>query len=146
MKQFLVILAAVALAACGKSGGGNDKEAVRQGVIDYLAQRSNLNINSMNVEVTSVKFNGEEAEATVSFSPKGSKEAGGGMSMPYTLEKKGGRWVVKARSSQGHGGSAPPAGAPESPGAAAPPAHPPGQPPAGDLPPGHPPVGSQKKK
>ncbi len=126
MKAVALVLAALALAACNR--GMENKEAVRQGIIDYLANRKNLNVASMNVEVSSVTFKGNEAEATVSFAPK---EGGGqGMTMRYVLEKQGGRWVVKGRgdSGQGHGGAMPmPAPAP------------------GQMPPGHPPAGGEKK-
>lgn len=62
----------------------------------------------MNVDVTSVSFKQNEAEALVSFSPKSGGTAGQGMSMRYTLEKKDGHWVVKHRADSGsspHGGT-----------------------------------------
>jgi hypothetical protein len=68
----------------------------------------------MNVEVTSVQFNGSQAEATVSFTPKGGNAAQG-MSMRYQLEQKGGRWVVVGRKDAGpspHGGAGTPSGPP----------------------------------
>ena len=95
----------VCLAGCNR--GVQDKDAVRQGVLDHLAQVQ-LNMASMNVEVTSVQFNGNHAEATVSFSAKGGNAAQG-MSMRYQLEKKDGRWMVMARKDAGqspHGGRA----------------------------------------
>jgi hypothetical protein len=93
------------LAACGR--GIENKDAVRQGVIDYLATRGNLNIQQMNVEVVSVAFQGNRAEATVSFAAKGGKVEGPGMTIRYTLEKQASRWVVKGRADAGgapHGG------------------------------------------
>lgn len=96
-------MAALALAGCNR--GVESKEAVRQAVIDYLAARTNLNMGSMNVDVTSVSFKGGQADATVAFAPKGAGGAAQGMSMRYTLERKGNRWVVKGRAgSGGHGG------------------------------------------
>jgi hypothetical protein len=97
----------VCLAGCNR--GVENKDAVRQGVLDHLAQVQ-LNVASMNVEVTSVQFNGNQAEATVSFSPKGGNAAQG-MTMHYQLEQKGGRWVVMGRKDAGaspHGGAAMP--------------------------------------
>ena len=119
------------LAACSH-GNIDTKEAVRQGVIDYLAGRQNLNVGSMNVEVASVVFKENEAQATVAFVPKGS--TGAPVTIPYTLERKGNRWVVKphAAGQNPHGG--PMGGMPmgENPhGAMAP---------EGTLPPGHPTV------
>ena len=132
MRNLLPLLALVALAGC-RSDIRNEN-AVRQGVIDYLAARANLHVASMNVNVTSVVFRKDEADAIVSFSARGSK--GGAMTMRYVLERKGDRWVVKGRGDSGqnphggaganpHGGAMPEGGMP---------------PPSGTLPPGHPAV------
>ncbi len=118
-------MAALAFTGCNR--GVESKEAVRQAVIDYLAGRTNLNMNSMNVEVTAVNFKGDTADATVAFAPKGAGGAAQGMSMRYTLERKGNRWVVKGRadSGGGHGGMMGGAKPFETP--AMPPTHPPVQ-------------------
>ncbi len=104
MKLVALLVAALALVSCNR--GVESKEAVRQAVIDYLSARTNLNMGSMNVDVTSVSFKGDQADATVAFSPKGANAgAAQGMSMRYALERKGNRWVVKGRAdSGGHGG------------------------------------------
>ncbi|MBM3774104.1 MAG: hypothetical protein FJW37_02985 [Acidobacteria bacterium] len=123
-----------ALLALGCQQNIHNTEAVRQGVLEHLSGRSDLNLSSMDVSVASISFKENEAEATVSFAPRGA--AGGGMSMRYTLERRGGKWVVKDKASAGsvpHGtepGPAQPQGesAPGSP----------------QLPPGHPPVGAAK--
>jgi hypothetical protein len=102
------------LAGCNR--GVQNKDAVRQGVLDHLAQRQ-MNVASMNVEVTSVQFNGNQADATVSFYPKGGN-ATQGMSMRYQLEQKDGRWVVMGRKDAGsspHGGMPPAAPGMENP-------------------------------
>ena len=102
------------LAACNR--GNTNKEAVRQGVIDFVAGRG-LNIQGMNVELTKVTFNGNHADATVAFTPKGGP-AGSGMSMQYQLEQQGAKWVVTGRRDMGapHGGNAaPPGGAGQAP-------------------------------
>src|SRR5262245_36566774 len=115
----------MALSGCNR--GVESKEAVRQAIIDHLSKRSDLNITSMNVEVTSVSFKPNEAVALVTFAPRGTAP-GQGMSMRYTLERKGSQWVVTRRADSGqepHGGAAPGA-------------------PSGGLPPGHPPLGTQK--
>jgi len=101
--------ALVFLCLAGCNRGVQSKDAVRQGVLDHLSQRQ-LNVAAMNVEVTSVQFNGNQAEATVSFTPKGGNAAQG-MSMRYQLEQRGGRWVVVGRKDAGsgpHGGAAMP--------------------------------------
>ena len=139
VKRFPAWLAAIlalgAIAACNR-GTGNQEEAVRQGVIDYLAKRANLNVSAMDVVVTSVIFRQKEADAVVSITAKGTAP-GQGMSMRYTLERQGDHWVVKDKAEAGgsphsaaganpHAGAAPGAG--------------------GSLPPGHPPVDSTKSK
>ncbi len=134
VKVYPLLAVALALTGCNRGGNVDTKEAVRQGVIDYLASRSNLNVASMNVDVTSVSFKENEADAVVSFSPKGASGPGQAMSMRYTLERKGGRWVVKGRADSGQHGAAPMGENPH--GSAAPGAMPAN--PGGALPPGHP--------
>lgn len=97
-------------------------------------------MSRMDVDVTDVKFAKDEAHATVSFKVKGSTDAGSGMSMPYTLERKGNEWIVKARDAAGHGGAAGMGGvmgggAPGGEGA-----------PAGQMPPNHPPINKPESK
>jgi hypothetical protein len=143
------LLAGLVLLGCGR--GAQNEGAVRQGVMDYLTQRSDLNLKAMQVDVTSVSFRQDEADATVSFRPKGA--AGGGMQMRYTLERKDGRWVVKGKGHPGAGqephGKVPPGGMPgagQSPHGAMPGGMPGAMPspaagmPNPDLPPGHPAV------
>ena len=139
VKPFWALLAAIlaiGLSAGCNRGAGNPEEAVRQGVIDYLAKRANLNVAAMNVEVTSLIVRQNEADAVVAITAKGGN-AGQGMSMKYTLERQGDRWVVKDKAEAGgsphsaaganpHGGAASPMGA--------------------ALPPGHPAVDSTKPK
>lgn len=124
------------LAACSRDI--ENTNAVRQGVIDHLSGRSGLDVSSMQVEVTKVSFRKDEADATVSFRPKGSADPSSGMEMRYTLERKGGRWVVKGKADMGghgEGGS----------GGAAMPGMPPGHPPAGSAPAASPtPTGAAK--
>lgn len=133
---------AVFLTGCGQDI--QNKEAVKKGVIEYLTKRqgqTGLNMDSMNVEVSSVTFRKDEAQATVSFAPK--QGGPGGMSMSYTLERKGDHWEVKGRSAapgnvHGGGDVMPGAGGPA--GGTAPPAA------GGALPADHPPVTPGSKK
>jgi hypothetical protein len=119
-----LLLVLLSLAACNR--GNQSKDAVRQGVLDYLASKG-LNMAGMNVEVTAVQFNGERAEASVSITAKGGA-AGTGMAPVYVLEQKGGKWAVTGRKETGEaphgaGGAAPggenPHGGAMPPGAAA---------------------------
>jgi len=136
----------VALLLAGCSRNIDNGDAVRQGVIDYLRARvaqTGLDVDLMQVEVTSVSFQKNEAHATVNFRPKGVANQGG-MQMSYTLDRKSDKWVVRGRGAANgnpHAGAIP-AGAEETPGL--PPGHPPGAIPSDPLPPGHPPVGSKQ--
>jgi len=79
----------------------------------------------MNVEVTSVQFNGNQADASVSLTLKGGNAAQA-MSFEYHLEQKGNKWVVVGRKelgssphgAAGPGGASPGGGAMPAPGGA----------------------------
>ncbi len=129
------IVFSIALVLGGCNRGTESKEALRQAVVDHLSQRGSLNLNSMQIDVVSVSFRQNEADAAVSFRPKGSSD--GGMTMNYTLQRQGNRWVVKGRSDSGgssHGGT----------GGQMPDNMPPGNMQPGNMPPGHPSIGETK--
>jgi hypothetical protein len=116
-----------------------NNEAVRQGVLAYFAKRTDL--LSMDVSVTSVTYQQNEATATVHLQAKGNNAPGSGMDMKYVLERNGNAWVVKGRAggdSHGAQGMGAPQGMPQG-GAGSIGAMP------QTLPPGHPPVSSDKK-
>jgi len=140
----LCSLAFLLLSSCAKDI--QNTEAVRQGVIDYLKQRSTeigIDMNAMDVKVTSATFEKDVARAAVSFVPKGMPE-GAGMAMNYVFDRKGDKWAVR-RSESGmatpHGGEIP---------GGAPTGHPPSGMPAGHppngMPEGHPPAGTTESK
>ena len=125
----------VALAGCSKNI--DTTEAVKQGVLRDIPK--DVNVGNMDVSVVSVSFRGQEADAVVSFAPKGGPPM---MSMNYTMERKANEWHIKKRAAgdiQKHaaqmpadhgggspsGGSAPPLTGNET-----------------QLPPGHPSVGA----
>jgi hypothetical protein len=122
LRGFL-FLTLLGMAGCHRAP--ETKDAVKQAVIEHLSKGSGLDISIMDIEVTSVAFQGKEANATVSFKPKSNPALG--MQMPYKLEAQGDKWVVVRTGGGGnpHGSNEPP----------------------GDLPPGHPPVpsGSQSQ-
>ena len=100
----------LALTACNR--GSQSKDAVRQAVLDHLSGVG-LNLSGMNVDLTSVQFNGDHAEAAVSITAKGGP-SGSGMNTVYSLEQKGGKWQVTGRKDAGgapHGGGMTPPGA-----------------------------------
>lgn len=161
-----VCVLAAWLSGCAKNI--ENKDAVRQAVMNYLAKRSDL--LAMDVSVASVEFRQDEATATVHFQAKGNQAPGAGMNMQYVLERNGSEWVVKGRSgsSSGNPHTGLPQGGSVAPGQTLPPGHPgipegagsgpgsigampnlppasPGGPPqSGSLPPGHPAIGSGK--
>ncbi len=138
-----IILPVVFFVGCKKDI--QDQDAVKQGVMNYLAKRSDL--LAMDVSVASVDFQQDQATAQVHFQAKGNSSPAAGMTMQYVLERKDGQWVVKGRTgaNAAHGANGPP-GQEASPGALD---GMPGAPitggagPSGGLPPGHPAVGSQ---
>jgi hypothetical protein len=95
-----LVAALFALVMGGCNRGLESTEAVRQAILDHLSKRGTVNLNSMQVDVVSVSFRQNEADAVVSFRPKGS-EGGPGMTMNYTLEKQGNHWAVKGRADSG---------------------------------------------
>lgn len=105
-----VLLAALFLFGCAKDI--NNKEAVKEAVLKRLSSVSGLNMAGMEVEITSVSFQGNNADAQVAFKAKGSADSM--LNMSYKLERQGDIWTVKS-SSGGMGG-------------------------ASKLPPGHPPA------
>ena len=104
VSTFLLIFG---LAGCHRGVENND--AVRQGVLDYLATKG-MTAAAMDITVTSVKFNGDKADATVSFAAKGT--GAGQMTIQYHLEQKDNKWTVVGRKDANqHGAGQLPAGA-----------------------------------
>ncbi len=137
LRVLVGVLSAILLAGCHR--GIQSEAAVRQGVIDYLSQRSDLNVSQLDVEVSSVAFRQNEADATVSIKPKGAPAAQG-MQIRYTLVRNGNRWVVKGKAQGQDQHGTMPMQQPQMP-----PGHPPvgqgAQPEGGQaMPPAHPPV------
>lgn len=132
VKLCVTLCLALLLLGCHKNI--ENKEAVRQGVLDHLAKRTDL--SAMDVRVDAVSFHGNDAEATVYIQAKSGPPGlnAGGMQMKYNLERKDDKWVVKTRpgSSSPHGGAngmqmpmpLPPGAAPQSSTPALPPGHP----------------------
>jgi hypothetical protein len=138
MKAPSVVAASTLVATlffCGCNRDIQNKEAVREGVVKYLAKRPDL--TAMDVSVTAVSFRDNQATANVHFQAKGNNSQAAGMSLTYILEKKGSEWVVKGRSGADMHGAQPGVQG-----------MPPGHPSVGDgssgampaMPPGHPPI------
>jgi hypothetical protein len=62
----------------------------------------------MDINETSIQFNGDKADAMVEIAPKGADHSQA-MQMHYSLQRKGSRWSVVGRSDSGagHGTMAP---------------------------------------
>jgi hypothetical protein len=76
----------------------------------------------MDIQVASVKFDGDKADATISLTAKGQTGAPP-MNLPYHLERQSGKWVVTGLAKGGtHGGAVDPNAATNPHGGAMPPA------------------------
>lgn len=122
---FVALVLLFSTAGCKKNIQTN--EAVRDAIVKHLSARTDLSLSTMDVEVSNVTFSENEAVATVAFKPKGGP-AEAGMSMRYTLEKKGNEWAVKAKADSGMGSHGGMGGGQET-----------------GLPPNHPPMGAPAK-
>jgi hypothetical protein len=94
VKSAAFCLAAMLLAGCSKNI--DTTEAVRDGIIKDISKKG-LDVATMDVTVDSVSFREKEADATVSFTPKGAPRSQS-MVMSYALERQGDEWKIKSRS------------------------------------------------
>jgi hypothetical protein len=104
VKRIAWFVAALLLAACARKNIEN-KDAVRQAVVEYLSARqaqTGLDMSTMDVNVLAMTFERDTARATVEFRVKNSDA---GMQLNYTLDRKGDKWVVQPKrdNSGGHG-------------------------------------------
>jgi hypothetical protein len=133
-----ICLLVLCLASCAKNI--DTSEAVKAGVIKDIAKK--VDVQSMDVSVDSVSFREKEADAKVSFRPKGG-DPSQSIVMTYSLERQGDEWHIKSRNMQAH--------EQPQPGASGQPALPAGHPGvtpganAGPLPAGHPQVDPSQK-
>jgi hypothetical protein len=87
-----VTAALFGLGACKKQV--NDYDAIRAGILQHLTSIGTLNMSAMDMDLRSVSVIGNLAHAEVEFRAKTSGPQGGGMQVPYDLEKRGSAWVV----------------------------------------------------
>jgi hypothetical protein len=138
VKSACVFAVVLCLAGCSKNI--DTPEAVKDGVIKDLTANKKADIAAMDISVDSVSFRENEANAQVSFRPKGSPPNSPGVTMNYALVRQDGEWHIKTRNMQGHEQQQP-AGQ-----SALPPGHPATIPGNGTLPPGHPQVSPGQKQ
>ena len=132
VKLAALCLAALCLAGCSKNI--DTPEAVKEGVIKDIAKK--VDVQAMDVTVDSVSFREKEADARVSFKPKGGPVSQS-ITMTYSLERQGDEWRIKSRNMQAHEQQQPSAPGQQ----AMPPGHPvTGSGNGGPLPAGHPQV------
>lgn len=113
------LLGALTLGGCAKKT--DTPEAVKEGILRDISK--NFDVSSMDVNVDSVSFRDNEADAIVSYSLKGSKDPSSMMTMKYLMERHSdGKWYIKSRYSgntSGGDNNALPAGHPDTSSAAA---------------------------
>lgn len=94
----------VVLTGCSTSKGPETKEAVRAAIEAHLAQRKNVVLSNMTLEVQDVKFTGDTAEAQVNFRSKQASDLVVGVH--YLLRRSGDTWKVESSSpTSGMGGA-----------------------------------------
>ncbi len=98
MKPAILCLAALLIAGCSRNI--DTPEAVKEGVIKDI--NGKVDVGNMDVNVDSVSFRNDGADATLSFRPKGSPNSQA-MVMNYKMERNGGEWKVKSRNMDMHG-------------------------------------------
>ena len=98
MKSAAICLAALLLAGCSKNI--DTPEAVKDGVLKDIAKK--VDLGSMDINVDSVSFREKEADAQVSFMPRGATRSQS-ITMNYVLERQGDEWHIKSRTMDMHG-------------------------------------------
>jgi hypothetical protein len=69
-------------------------DPIGDGIRQHLASLNTLNLNAMEMNLSNVSINGNNAEAQVEFVPKTGAPPGAGMRVAYVLQKQGKQWVV----------------------------------------------------
>jgi hypothetical protein len=88
----LLGVALLSTAACKPKS--DDRELIRQGIVQHLSSMQGLNLPNMDINVTQFSVNGNQATAQVEIRAKGTEATAGTMQLSYNLEKRGAEWVV----------------------------------------------------
>ena len=99
---FLTVIGFLVLFA-GCKRQQSDADAIRSGINQHLASLKTLNLGAMDMNITNVSVQGNQAQAQVEFKPKTGAPQGAGMQVAYSLQKQNGLWVVQ--NTQPAGGS-----------------------------------------
>lgn len=78
-------------AASEPSPSSRDTDLVRQAVEDHVRNDREINLSAMDMNVDSIKLNGDQAQANVTFR---AKQGGATMAIIYSLERRGNGWQV----------------------------------------------------
>lgn len=111
-KLLVLVLAALAVVGCGKesakpaqSQGEGQEAAIEAAVKAYLAGRSDLALDNMEIEFKKISVQGDTAEAEVVFRTKSGE---GEMPISYKLAREEGNWVVQRKRPEASEGPMPP--------------------------------------
>lgn len=97
-----VVTLVLLLAACSKDI--NNKEALHTALVDYYnsnQDKMGLSMTQMDVEIGSMTFQKDQAQATVMIKPKAGGE---GMQISKVFDRKGDKWIVRGNQAAGPGG------------------------------------------
>lgn len=120
MRAGAVVLACLGLVAgaCSQGRETEPERAVRAAIEAHLQEQRNLSLSNMTLQVQSVKFSGNTAEAEVRFQSNSQPVVA--VNVHYQLRRTGDHWEVESSSAAGgmgsnpHGGASLPARSPES--------------------------------
>jgi len=73
----------------------SDSDGIRAGINQHLTSLNSLNLSAMDMNITSVSIQGNQAQAQVEFRPKTGAPQGAGMLVAYSLKKQNGKWVIQ---------------------------------------------------
>ena len=95
----ILLLGLSLLTATGCKKTQNQNDAIRAGVVQHLSAVNGLNLDAMDMKITNVTINGNQAQAQVEFHLKSNSSPEAGMKISYNLEKRGDTWVVVKKPS-----------------------------------------------
>jgi hypothetical protein len=90
-----VVIFAVLVLSAGCTKQQTNEDAIRAGINEHLNSLQTLNLGAMDMTVTSVSIQGNQAQAQVEFRPKTGSPSGAGMQVAYSLQKQDGKWIVQ---------------------------------------------------
>jgi hypothetical protein len=112
MQLLVLVLAAFTVVGCARetptpmqSPGDGHEAAIEAAVRNYLAGRSDLALDNMQIEFKQISVQGDTAEADVVFRAKSGE---GEMPVKYRLKREEGTWVVERKRREASSGPMPP--------------------------------------